>query len=361
MKIFVDGTVLEQPATGIAKSMLELYESCMELMPSLEITVLHKRPLNCNLPSKIRSKQIGSNLSDRLWRSLSLPWYVYKNKPDFIHFPWNGNVPYLFGKSKVIITIHDVLPLSIPNYFKSSKDKEEYIKRMQKSISRSDLIFTISKYSKKEIIENFSVNVDIEVIYLASTVENKYLDAYPYPGFSYFLYVGGYDPRKGLETLLKVFIRLHKEKNLKSKLVLTGSKNYYSPSFKSLVDEGVELGVVVEKGYVTEEELSYLYSNAMALIYPSKYEGFGLPPLEAMSLGCPVVTTRFTSIPEVCGEAACYIDVDDEFDFARVLVKLENDDKLREELEKKGRIQASKFSWSSSAEIFLNKLNESFE
>jgi glycosyltransferase involved in cell wall biosynthesis len=359
MKIFVDGTVLEQPATGIAKSTLQLYKSCLELMPSLEVTVLHKRPIYADIPSEIRTLQIGSHISDGLWRLLILPGYVYKNRPDFVHFPWNGNVPYLFDNSKVIVTINDVLPLIIPDYFKSAPDKRNYIKNMQKSINRSDLIFTISKYSKKEIIENFSVNVDIGVIYLASTVENEYLDSYPHPGFRYFLYVGGYDPRKGLETLLKVFIRLHKEKSLKSKLVLTGSKNYYSSSFRSLVDEGVKLGIVIEKGYVTEEELAYLYSNAMALIYPSKYEGFGLPPLEAMSLGCPVVTTKFTSIPEVCGEAACYIDVDNELDFARVLVELENNDKLRKKLETKGRIQASKFSWSTSAEIFLNKLNKS--
>lgn len=357
MKIFIDGTVLQQPATGISKSLLEIYGNCAKLMP-LEVTILHKDPLCCDVPEGIKSTQIGSNFPDKLWRSVVLPLYVWKNKPDFLHLPWNNNVPHLFNGTKVILTIYDVLPLEIPNYFKSPAEEKKYRKNMQKSIDRSDIIFTISKYSKMKILENFSVDVNPEVIYLASTLENHFLKSTKEFNFEYFLYVGGYDQRKGIELLLKNFIKLHNEKKLKSKLILTGSKHYFSTSFKDLLDEGTNLGIVIEKGYVSESDLFQLYSNSVALVYPSKYEGFGLPPLEAMSAGCPVITTKKTSIPEVCGDAVYYVDVDNELDFSKGLIALENDCILRNELIKKGQIQASRFNWSFSAKKFLKKLVE---
>ncbi|NPV51606.1 MAG: glycosyltransferase family 4 protein [Candidatus Methanofastidiosum sp.] len=363
MKIIVDGTVLEQPATGIAKSLLELYKKCIELDHSLEVTVIHRKPLKISLPNGIKSKQISINFTDKLninnilWRYVILPCYILKNRPKFVHFPWNGNVPpFIRVYTNIVLTIHDVLPLTIPDYFKSKNERDKYIKSLQTSINRSKKIFTVSEYSKKEILQNFVVDVDIEVILHGSTLKKVKTESKGNPKFKYFLYVGGYDPRKGLEKLLKVFLKLHEEKKLRNKLVLTGSKNYFSPSFKNLVTEGVNSGIVIEKGYITDEELSLLYSNATALIYPSKYEGFGLPVLEAMSMGCPVITTKCTSIPEVCGDAAYYVDVDNEINLSEALIKLETDVNLQKSLINKGKQRASKFSWSSSAKIFLEKL-----
>ncbi len=103
-------------------------------------------------------------------------------------------------------------------------------------------------------------------------------------------------------------------------------------------------------------ELVHLIKTAKALIYPSRYEGFGLPPLEAMTLGCPVITTRATSIPEVCGDAALYVSPDDKQDLAKAILAVENHDHLRQDLRARGIEQAKRFTWENSARVYLDAL-----
>jgi glycosyltransferase involved in cell wall biosynthesis len=283
---------------------------------------------------------------------------VTVNHPAAIHFPWNGNVPRGLSNAVVITTLNDVLPLVIPGYFKSSQAEENYRKIVQQDLDRTDLLMTISEYSKDEIIKNFVVKNEPVVVPLGPTLAayNGLLPQTTKKLDDYFIYVGGYDPRKGIDKLIKVFIDLHREKRLCSKLILTGSKNYYSTEFKQLIDEGIQRGIVVEKGYVQDQELVQLIAGAIALIYPSKYEGFGLPPLEAMALGCPVITTGCTAVPEVCGDAAWYIDPDDNLEFANGIIMLQNDKELRLVLKSKGYKQAAKFSWELSAMKFMANL-----
>lgn len=366
IKIFVDGSVMEIPSTGIAKSTLELYKNCVKLDPSLEVIILHKDDLKCDLPSGIQSVQLGSYMPRILWRKIILPLYIYIKKPDFVHFPWNGKVPGLIKNTKIITTINDLKPLEVPDFFKNIEDKKKYRDDTQKSIVRSDLIITISQFSKKDIIKNFNPEQDIFVLYLGPTINcepshktrvdtneqgNRSTD-------SYFIYVGGYAKPKGIEELIETFMKLYDEEKVKSKLVLTGDKLYYSSYFEGLIKQGKEKGFLEEMGYVTESELCELYSNALALVYPSTFEGFGLPPLEAMTLGCPVITTRNTSIPEVCGNAAYYIDLTDVEGFGQSFIDLENDPELRLKLVSDGKRQASKFSWKSISQSFLDRLSD---
>lgn len=353
MNIFFDATVLEIPLTGIGKTMLQLYENCLSQMDSLKITGIHRRPLSVNLTSKIGSVQLGNNFPGPVWRSFILPAYLNKKTPDIMHFPWNGKVPYNLKDIKVITTLHDVLPLIIPHYFRSKIQEVLYKRNIQKDMDRSNLIVTDSNFSKKEIMDNFDVDTEILVLHHGPTIKP------PSGGFSveksnYFLYVGGYDPRKGLEKLIERFIILNKEKKLESRLIVVGEKNYYSKNLKILIEEGISKGFLEEKGYVSDDSLAKLYSNALALVYPSRYEGFGLPPLEAMNLGCPVITTKCTSIPEICGNAAYYVDLNEDLDEA--LITLENDPTIREKLSLKGKKQAARFSWESTSKIFLNKI-----
>jgi glycosyltransferase involved in cell wall biosynthesis len=118
---------------------------------------------------------------------------------------------------------------------------------------------------------------------------------------------------------------------------------------------------VEERGYVDEPTLAQLFQQARALVYPSKYEGFGLPPLEAMTAGCPVITTRETSLPEVCGEAAVYVDPDDHRAFAEAIMAIETDPLLRERLRTAGSAQASTFTWGEAAATFLGALHSALQ
>jgi glycosyltransferase involved in cell wall biosynthesis len=282
--------------------------------------------------------------------------YLTRAKPAFVHFPWNGYVPRLLRGTKIIVTLHDVLPLLIPDYFPSKKAEKAYRDRVQADIDRSDLLLTVSKFSKREILRNFSVQAEPTVIYYAPTIQTSgSQDSFSKSYQNYFLYVGGYDKRKGIESLLEVFITLHEQQSLQSKLLLVGKSFYYSKEFKKLIDEGFRINAVEERGYVPDSVLAHLYANAKALVYPSKFEGFGMPPLEAMASGCPVITTKCTAIPEICGDAVYYADPDEEEALAHSLMDVENSNELRNKLARRGLEQASKFSWDETAKVFLNE------
>lgn len=360
MKVLIDATVFEQEATGIAKATLFLYNHCVEQIPTMEVEAIHRRPLCSFLGPNIASIEYKNYLPQYLWRRLALPTYVYRSQPTLVHFPWNGDIPTYMPNSKVIMTLHDVLPLILPNYFSEKRQEISYRQRIQKDISRSDLVITDSEFSRDQIIENFDLNTNLAVIHLGPTLpvigEQQLTKKQDQKNSNYFLFVGGYHPRKGILALLRIFITLYRQKKIRNKLILVGQPIYFSPELQRLAEEGVLLNAVEEVGYVSDDMLVNLYSEATCLIYPSKFEGFGLPLLEAMSLGCPVITTRGTSIPEVCGNAAYYIDPDVEEDFANALITIENDSELRERLRKDGIIQAKTFSWSQSAKTFLDEV-----
>jgi glycosyltransferase involved in cell wall biosynthesis len=255
----------------------------------------------------------------------------------------------------VITTYHDVLPLIIPGFFESDEKEQAYRQRVQADLDRTDLLITDSQYSAREIMSHFRVRAEPRVIYLAPFLKSDGIRSTQRRD-SYFLYVGGYDPRKGIEMLLRVFIGLRREGLLSGRLILTGHKAQVSDELCRLIRQGSEMGAVEELGYVSDPTLHGLYADATALVYPSKYEGFGLPPLEAMAIGCPVITVRSTSIPEVCGDAVCYVDPDDESDLARNMVALEKNPDRREQLRAKGKVQAAGFSWSRSAQKFIEEV-----
>lgn len=356
MKIFLDATVMEQPYTGIAKATIGLYKHCINMFPHLEVIALHQSPIVEPYNYGINFHKSCSIIPPYIWRKFILKRFVERYSPYAIHFPWNGDIPSTFANTNIISTIHDVLPLEIPGHFKSLNEEINYRKRMQTDIFKSDLVITVSEYSRKKILDNFSVRQEPLVIYHGPGLQyaenvKRIIDD------DYFIYVGGYDPRKGIEKLIRIYIKLRCQRKISSSLVLTGKINYYSLELKKLIDEGKQLGLI-ELGYVSEEKLIHLYSGAKALVYPSKYEGFGLPPLEAMSLGCPVITTKHTSIPEICGDAVIYIEPDNERDFAQGLISLEKNYDLFCQLKEKGRRQAAKFSWNKSAQVFISTLQK---
>ena len=362
MKIAVDGAVFQEEGTGIPKGVRCLYENAARLTRSLDVTVVHRGPLKCTFSPRIKSAQIGAAVPNRFWRALALPAYLARAKPEFVHFvhlPWRAHVrvPRLTFGSKVVLTLHDALPLTIPHYFASEQDELAYRKRVQNDLDRSDLVLTISKFSKKQILRNFDVDARLVVIYYAPTVHKSsdYLTSPSKSYDGYFLYVGGYIKRKGIERMLKIFIELHEREKLQSKLLLVGSPYHYSQELINLLHQGQRKDAVAELGYVSDSVLANLYANAKALIYPSKFEGFGLPPLEAMALGCPVITTKCTSIPEICEDAVYYIDPEDEDSFRRSLIDIEENLELRDKLARKGLEQARKFTWDNAVKTFLNE------
>jgi len=359
MNIVFDATVLELPFTGIAKTSLLLYRECLARETDLTIAGLHRKPVAGTVPSGVRLVRCGRMFSGSYWRSSVFPRQAKRRAAQVVHFPWNGGVPDNLGSCLVTTTIHDILPLEVPGSFRNQQDELRYRHDRQRDIERSHILFTDSEYSKRQIMSQFTLRYEPIVNYFGPTIENSPHATLPAAlgGRPYLLYLGGYDRRKGIVELLQVFLELHRQQQLHCRLLLAGKAHYFSDELKALIVEGTQTGAVHELGYVPDPELAVLLRNALALVYPSRFEGFGLPPLEAMHVGCPVVTTPFTSIPEVCGEAALYIDPSDKRSFGEALVSVQRDETLRAILREKGREQAAKFSWGKTADTFLATLS----
>jgi glycosyltransferase involved in cell wall biosynthesis len=261
-----------------------------------------------------------------------------------------------------VTTLHDVLPLEIPGYFKNAEAEARYRRSRQRDLLRTNLLLTVSEYAKAGILREFEVPVEPQVIRWGPTLEIEARSHdFPFAPDSYFLYVGGYDRRKDLDTLVKVYNELFRQGRLTQRLLLVGMAHYYSEGIKQLIEEGRGLGSIQELGYVSDSELGRLYANATGLIYPSRYEGYGLPPLEAMAHGCPVMTTPFSSIPEICGDAVCYVDPQESSAFAEMIVAFAERSELRSAGREKGLAQAAKFTWSRAATTYLTALDRAVQ
>ena len=331
MRFLIDAAVLEEPWTGVANAAVGLFEAVLSLRPDAEVRALHRKPITGALPEGFSDVKSVSFLPSRFWRQTAIPVHASIDRPDVIHFPWNGQIPILATRGLVAMTLHDVLPLAIPDYFGSPEEEAAYRRRITRDFRRADLIVTDSEFSRSEILRHFTPWRSPEVVPLATSIgkwgmSGATAGAPPAAPVipPYFLYAGGYDARKGLVPLLSTFLALHREGKVNGRLVLVGKVIPFSTEFRELAEEGKNAGVVIERGFVSEEELAGLYRGACALLYPSQYEGFGLPPLEAMTLGCPVVTTRSMSLPEVCGEAAYYFHPQNPRTLAEAMVRLES-------------------------------------
>ncbi len=355
MRILVDGEVFHHTQTGIAKVTRGLYGALLRRDPLLEVAFICRNGALTSPPPGVSLIPVPAGVPPRLWRRAVVPGVCLLRRPDVIHYPWNGRVG-LSLTPRVVTTIHDVLPLGIPSFFADGKQEARYRTGMSRDIARSDVIITDSEFSRTEIERHFHPAVDIVVITPATDIAGVPEVVGESPPEGYFLYVGGYDPRKGIEELLRVVHAGHSSGKLRQRLVLTGMPGHVSAECTQLIRGGKDGGFVEERGYVDEVQLAMLYRHATALVYPSRYEGFGLPPLEAMTLGCPVLTTSWTSLREVCGDAVVYIDPAEPVSFLDSLCILEKDVEFRRDLIRRGMAQARKFSWDDSADAFLSLL-----
>ena len=365
MRIAIDITVLEQETTGIGRVVLGLYRACARLDPTLDIAGIHRRPLACSLPARFRDVVWGEWLPRRVWRLLGAPSYASLRRPNVFHFPWNGGLAPRLPNCLRVATIHDVIPLALPGmFFRTGEDRRRCQAMMQRSLDCADLVVTDSEASKRDILKHLNPRSEPVVIYPGTdflgdlpTVEGQ-----GQQNLGYYIYQGGYHFRKGLPELVRVHRGLFQRKKVTHPLILVGSPNHHiAPGFGADVEAGVREGAIVEKGYVSDDQLRRLTSEAIALIYPSHYEGFGMPVLEAMALGCPVISSNSSSLPEVGGDAALYVSPGDEAGLADAIMRIENGDSLRDDLRKRGFVQASKFSWEASASKFLKELNRSID
>jgi glycosyltransferase involved in cell wall biosynthesis len=285
---------------------------------------------------------------------------------DVIHFPYNWSFPLRKAKP-CILTIHDVIPLNYREAMPFFMNYFLYRPGIRLAGRLNDRIATVSEFSRRDISEKTGISLEkITVVpngLRQPSEPNRKLEAELEERFrlqdGFILYVGGIHERKNVARLIRAFARLVKDQGFRGKLLATGSVSGapYQNKMKAILDAVVEETGMEERmvftGFVTDEELEALMRKTLFMIYPSLYEGFGMPLLEAMQVGTPVITSSLTAMPEVAGGAALLIDPFDVEDITNTMGKLLGDRELREELIRKGVGVARGYSWKRSAEGYL--------
>lgn len=376
-RIGIDARFYGSRCKGLGRYTQRLIEN-LEIIDNFnEYTIfLRKENWNDYNPVKANFKKI---LADYRWYTFAeqifMPMTIKKHKLDLAHFT-HFNVP-IFYQGKFIVTIHDLILKNFPTNKATTLNPLFYwIKEraynfvINRAIKKSEKIIAVSDFTKNDIKSSFGVLADkINVIYEgASTMLVK--DGFEDDIFlklklkkPYLLYVGNAYPHKNLNKLIEAFkLVLNKRSDLR--LVLVGGMDYF---YKRLINflkiNYKDLGEkVIFTDDLKDEDLVQIYKNAELYIFPSLYEGFGLPPLEAMYFGIPVVSSDFTCLPEILGGAAVYFNPEDAKDMAgKINEVLENSD-LRAKLIKSGFLLIEKFSWEKMAmetkNIYLGILNK---
>jgi glycosyltransferase involved in cell wall biosynthesis len=265
-----------------------------------------------------------------------------------------------------ITTIHDLSVIKNPE--RHPADRVRYFnKNITQTILNSHHFITVSKFIKQEITEYFGISPEkITVIYngFNQDIFRKYHEntliffakQKKIPE-NFILYVGTIEPRKNLKNLILAYLELPEKLKKQYKLVLTGYHGWENSEIFNFIKK--ERENIIYTGYMDELELAYLYNLAKVLVYPSIYEGFGLPPLEAMACETPVITSNVSSMPEIYEDAAFYIDPKDPYDIKQAVETILEDNILLENLKQKGKERSMLFSWENSAKNHL-KLFKSF-
>lgn len=272
-----------------------------------------------------------------------------------------------FSKPKKIITIHDLIPHLFPQYF--GEWNKMIMHKILESIDEHTTPICVSEATKNDLCEATGISPErVSVVHLAASKEvfyqetdkskiEKILKKYNISTESkHLLSVSTLEPRKNIERTIRAFLKLIQQEHIKDlNLVLVGTKGW---QFDSIFDEIKSNPALKERiittGFVEDEDLAALYSSAIGFVYPSLYEGFGLPPLEAMQCGTPVISSTKSSIPEVVGDAGILIEPTDETAISAAMFEFYQNANLRKELSKKALLQASKFSWGRFTDQHIN-------
>ena len=351
MEPFINSRFITQNVTGVQRYAMELSKKLNKMNADVKF-VSPRKIVHKDVASELNILTFG-NFSGHLWEQAELPIYLkYHNNPVLMNF---ANTAPMFYRNQITV-IHDLSFLRNPGWF--SKKFYYYYRFLVSRIARNSLkIITDSEFSKQEIMNLLNVSENrIRVVYsavsenLMSEAKKNFHNNYD----DYILTVSSLDPRKNLTNLISA-LRRGKLKN--TRLVVVGSEN------KIFVHKGLEDILkyntnVVFTGYISDTELAGLYRNARLFVYPSFYEGFGLPPLEAMACGCPTVVSKTASLPEVCGEAAYYIDPYAIESIAHGIHEVLTNENLRRTMIKKGLERIKLFSWEKTAKETLNILEE---
>ena len=301
---------------------------------------------------------IKESNSSNFWDEVNIPNMLNGKDIDIYHVPQNGVGLPIEKKCPFIITLHDTIPIHMPETV-GDRYLEIFTTKMKSIVENSDGIITVSEFSKEDISKDFNYPKEkIFVTYLASENIYKPIDKviassilkkqYSLPN-NYILYVGGFSPRKNILGLIKAYSKLPKNIRESHNLVIAGNKGKSYELYKECAEEYNVDNHAIFPGFISMEYMPYLYNAASLFVYPSFYEGFGLPPIEAMACGVPVIASNVTSIPEVLDDAAVLFNPNDIDELSSKLYEVLMDENIKQELIHKGFIKNNSLSWKKTA------------
>ncbi|MDA8212327.1 MAG: glycosyltransferase family 1 protein [Clostridia bacterium] len=370
MKVGIDArAAIWYRGTGIGTYTYQLIRSLYELKaPGLEYRYFWPGDEYKDLD--IRNDSVFNSIEkskDKFWEEVHIPARLCDENIDIYHVPQNGIGLPVSKQCPVVVTIHDLIPYVYPETVGRGYLKV-FLAQMPEIVEKADKIITVSKCSKRDIERILNVPAEkIAITYEAPEPIYKPMDrsiskklAAEKYGLhkDYILYIGGFSPRKNVKGLISAFKDILPDLKRDVQLALVGKQAREFNELLVLIDAlGIE-DKVIWTGFAEVEDLPYLYSGAEVFVYPSVYEGFGLPPLEAMACGTPTITTTTSSIPEVVGRSALLVNPFDASQLAEALYKVLTDENLRQGLSEKGLKRAGRFTWRKTAEGTLEIYRE---
>lgn len=379
MKVGINGWFWDNPAVGSGQYLKYLLPALLEADEQLELALISPRPFDtAALAERLQgpvarlsfhqvktpfSNQAG-NLAKVWFEQIAFPRACRRLKVDLAHVPYFGSP--LAPALPTVVTVHDLIPMVLPQY-RGGAAVRLYTSLAAAAASQARLILADSEASKRDILHRLGVpEKQVRVVYLAPAphfqpagtwqqiVEIK--KKYDLPE-TFVLYLGGYDVRKNVSALLHAFTWVAATLKDQYPLVLAGrlpeKDSAFFPDPRRIARELGIAEYVLTPGWIEEEDRPLLYAAATVFVYPSRYEGFGLPVLEAMACGTPVVTTNAASIPEIAGPAAFQLDPDDTRHMAAPIIRLCTEESFNDEMIERGLAQVEKFSWEKTARATL--------
>ncbi len=374
LKITIDVTPITPTPSGVGLYVFKLVESLskLERSESLEVGLAYQPRLKNWLKRNLEFPESLKNYS-HLYK-IPLPVrasnFLLDHSPRVFSrhiepiiqgasiFHGTNYTVFPYQTAKKVMSIYDLSSSRYPQYADSVA--LQYCKRLTQCLKWTDAVITISESSKQDIVEYLSFPPEkIFVTPLASRytpddlrnldLEEKSVELNFNFSQPYLLFVSNIEPRKNITAIIKAFNWLKQNQKIEHKLVLIGKKGWkYSPIFEEIENSSWR-NEIYHLNYLSDDSVALFYSKADVFVYPSHYEGFGLPVLEAMTLGAPVVTSNTSSMPEVAGNAAILIDPNDFMQLAEAILKVISDRQLRQDLIIRGKAQANLFSWENTA------------
>lgn len=374
MLIGLDGIPLTEPKTGVGHYTFELARALARVAPQNEFELAYPStypsidlscPESSSFPPNLSASRVIVGPLGRHWWSIGLPRYVRKRGIELFHGT-NYDIP-LRRRCATVLTIHDLSLMTHPETHEKPRVRRAR-RRLPLMVRESTVIITPTESVRREVCS--LLRVSSEKVF---AVPEAFRDCFrPIPHAAgeevrrrfgitgdFLLTVGTIEPRKNIGALVRAFASvLRRNPHCDLQLVIAGNKGWLTSQFFSEVEKSGVADRIVFTGYLFDDDLRALYSSCLLFIYPSVYEGFGLPPLEAMACGAPVIVSRIPALMETTQGAVGYFDAASEDDLARAIVELIGNQSARQSIAAAGLKQAAKFSWEQTAQLTMDVYNE---